>query len=168
MNNENFDIPFRIGHGYDVHRFAQDRPLFLAGVEIPSDMGLDGHSDADVVLHAVCDAILGAIGEDDIGQLFPNTDERWRGCASSVFLCECLCRARERGWKLGNLDITLIAETPKISPHYGAMRCAMVEHTGLNPDCIGIKATTNEKMGFLGRGEGMAAFAVVLMVKISA
>lgn len=149
-----------VGIGYDVHRFVEDRPLVLGGIEIPHDRGLDGHSDADVLSHAIADAILGAAGERDIGHFFPNTDESIRGISS----LEILRRAREvlagRSIRLVNVDATLIAEEPKISPHLDAMKTALADALGLPPDRIGIKATTNEGMGFLGRGEGIAAMAV--------
>ncbi len=148
------------GIGYDVHRFAENRPLVLGGVEIPHDRGLDGHSDADVLCHAIADAILGAAGERDIGHFFPNTDESIRGISS----LEILRRAREvlttRAIRILNVDATLIAEEPKISPHLDAMKTALAEALALPADRIGIKATTNEGMGFVGRGEGIAALAV--------
>jgi 2-C-methyl-D-erythritol 2,4-cyclodiphosphate synthase len=149
-----------VGIGYDVHRFAEDRPLVLGGVEIPHDRGLDGHSDADVLSHAIADAILGAAGERDIGHHFPNTDMSIRGISS----LEILRRVRDvltaKGASLVNIDATLIAEEPKISPHLAAMKTALSEALSLPPERIGIKATTNEGMGFLGRGEGIAAMAV--------
>lgn len=149
-----------VGIGYDVHRFVEGRPLVLGGIEIPHDRGLDGHSDADVLSHAIADAILGAAGERDIGHFFPNTDESIRGISS----LEILRRAREvlagRSIRLVNVDATLVAEEPKISPHLDAMKAALADALGLPPDRIGIKATTNEGMGFLGRGEGIAAMAV--------
>jgi len=149
-----------VGIGYDVHRFVEDRPLVLGGVEIPHDRGLDGHSDADVLSHAIADAILGAAGERDIGHHFPNTDMSIRGISS----LEILRRVRDvlaaKGASIVNIDATLIAEEPKISPHLAAMKTALSEALSLPPERIGIKATTNEGMGFLGRGEGIAAMAV--------
>ena len=149
-----------VGIGYDVHRFVEDRPLVLGGVEIPHDRGLDGHSDADVLSHAIADAILGAAGERDIGHHFPNTDMSIRGISS----LEILRRVRDvlaaKGASIVNIDATLIAEEPKISPHLAAMKAALSEALSLPPERIGIKATTNEGMGFLGRGEGIAAMAV--------
>jgi 2-C-methyl-D-erythritol 2,4-cyclodiphosphate synthase len=149
-----------VGIGYDVHRFAEHRPLVLGGVEIPHDRGLDGHSDADVLSHAIADAILGAAGERDIGHHFPNTDMSIRGISS----LEILRRVREvlasKGASIVNIDATLIAEEPKISPHLAAMKTALSEALSLPSERIGIKATTNEGMGFLGRGEGIAAMAV--------
>jgi 2-C-methyl-D-erythritol 2,4-cyclodiphosphate synthase len=149
-----------VGIGYDVHRFAEGRPLVLGGVEIPHDRGLDGHSDADVLSHAIADAILGAAGERDIGHHFPNSDMSIRGISS----LEILRRVRDvlvaKDASIVNIDATLIAEEPKISPHLAAMKTALSEALSLSPERIGIKATTNEGMGFLGRGEGIAAMAV--------
>jgi len=149
-----------VGIGYDVHRFADHRPLVLGGVEIPHDRGLDGHSDADVLSHAIADAILGAAGELDIGHFFPNTDESIRGISS----LEILRRVREaltaKNIEIINIDATLVAEEPKIAPHLAPMKAALSAALLLAPERIGIKATTNEGMGFLGRGEGIAAMAV--------
>jgi 2-C-methyl-D-erythritol 2,4-cyclodiphosphate synthase len=149
-----------VGIGYDVHRFAEGRPLVLGGVEIPHDRGLDGHSDADVLSHAIADAILGAAGERDIGHHFPNSDMSIRGISS----LEILRRVRDvlvaKDASIVNIDATLVAEEPKISPHLAAMKTALSEALSLPPERIGIKATTNEGMGFLGRGEGIAAMAV--------
>ena len=147
------------GIGYDVHRLVADRPLVLGGVEIPHPLGLDGHSDADVLCHAIADALLGAAGEPDIGHLFPNTDPTIRGISS----LEILRRVRElldkKSIRLHNIDATLIAEEPKISPHLALMKDRVGRALGLPPSRIGIKATTNESLGFLGRSEGMAAVA---------
>ena len=150
----------RSGIGYDVHRFSAGRKLILGGVEIPHDRGLEGHSDADVLSHAIADALLGAIGAGDIGQHFPNSDESIRGISS----IEILKRARElleqRKARLVNIDATIIAEAPKISPHVGAMRKQIAAALGTTETNIGIKATTNEGLGTIGRGEGIAAIAV--------
>jgi 2-C-methyl-D-erythritol 2,4-cyclodiphosphate synthase len=148
------------GIGYDVHRFAENRPLILGGVEIPHTHGLDGHSDADVLAHAIADAVLGAIGERDIGFHFPNTDKSIRGISSLEILRRAAQLVGERGGRVINIDATLIAEAPKISPHVAAMRANLAEALGLDPKRVGVKATTNEGMGFLGRGEGIAALAV--------
>ncbi len=148
------------GIGYDVHRFIEGRPLVLGGVEIPHSHGLDGHSDADVLAHAVADAILGAAGESDIGHHFPNTDESIRGISSLEILAQVLVIVRAKGGILINVDATLVAEAPKISPHLAAMKSALGDTLDLPPDRIGIKATTNETMGFIGRAEGIAAIAV--------
>jgi 2-C-methyl-D-erythritol 2,4-cyclodiphosphate synthase len=148
------------GIGYDVHRFAENRALVLGGIEIPHDRGLDGHSDADVLCHAIADAILGAAGECDIGHFFPNTDESIRGISSLEILRRVRKTLTDKGTTIINIDATLIAEEPKISPHLARMKSALSEALSLPQDRIGIKATTNEGMGFLGRGEGIAAMAV--------
>ena len=160
------ETPFRIGQGYDVHRFVKGRKLFLGGVEIPCAFGLEGHSDADAVLHAICDAILGAIGEGDIGIHFPNSDERYKDCSSVYFLKTCVDLAWEKGWQVVNVDVTVISEFPKISAYYSQMRATISEICRIDPENVGMKATTNERMGFTGRGEGLAAMAVALLGKI--
>jgi len=147
------------GIGYDVHRLVADRPLVLGGVEILHPLGLDGHSDADVLCHAIADAILGAAGEPDIGHLFPNTDPSIRGISSLEILRRVRAVLEEKSIRLQNIDATLIAEEPKISPHLALMKERVGAALGLTPSRIGIKATTNESLGFLGRGEGMAALA---------
>ena len=147
------------GIGYDVHRLVVDRPLVLGGVEIPHPFGLDGHSDADVLCHAIADALLGAAGEPDIGHLFPNTDPSIRGISSLEILRRVRAVLDEKSIRLHNIDATLIAEEPKISPHLALMKERVGAALGLHPNRIGIKATTNESLGFLGRGEGMAALA---------
>ena len=147
------------GIGYDVHRLVVDRPLVLGGVEIPHPFGLDGHSDADVLCHAIADALLGAAGEPDIGHLFPNTDPSIRGISSLEILRRVRALLDEKSIRLHNIDATLIAEEPKISPHLTLMKERIGAALGLPPARIGIKATTNESMGFLGRSEGMAALA---------
>jgi 2-C-methyl-D-erythritol 2,4-cyclodiphosphate synthase len=150
----------RVGIGYDVHELVKGRKLFLGGIEIAHDKGLDGHSDADVLIHAIADAILGALGSGDIGHHFPNTDERWRGVSSLIFLEEIRKMLEQRGATLENIDASLVAEAPKIGPHIDKMKAVLGKALGLTPDRVGLKATTNEKMGFLGRGEGIAAMAV--------
>jgi 2-C-methyl-D-erythritol 2,4-cyclodiphosphate synthase len=149
-----------VGTGYDVHAFAAGRKLVLGGVEIPHGKGLDGHSDADVLMHAICDAILGALGEVDIGHFFPNTDPRWKGAASKVFLEEAARQIGFRQGRLINVDSTIIAQAPKVYPHIAEMKLRIAEALGINFKRIGIKATTNEHMGFVGREEGIAAIAV--------
>ena len=148
------------GIGYDVHRFAEGRKLILGGVEIPHTHGLDGHSDADVLCHAIADAILGAIGERDIGHHFPNTDPNIRGISSLEIVRKAAALVAERGGRINNIDSCLIAEAPKIGSHITAMKQALASVLGLGEQRVGIKATTNEGMGFLGRGEGIAATAV--------
>ena len=149
-----------VGIGYDVHQLVAGRKLFLGGVEIPHDKGLDGHSDADVLMHAICDAVLGAIGEGDIGVFFPNTDPRWRGARSKIFLEEAARQVAFHSGRIVNIDATLIAQQPKIMPHVAAMKTHIAEALGIPFKRVGIKATTNETLGFIGRGEGIAAMAV--------
>ena len=149
-----------VGIGYDVHALVAGRKLILGGVEIPHLKGLDGHSDADVVMHAICDAIFGALGEGDIGHFFPNTDPRWKGARSKVFLQEAARQVSFRGGHLVNVDCTLIAQQPKLAPHISDMKANVAEALGINVSRVGIKATTNERLGFIGRGEGIAAMAV--------
>jgi len=132
----------------------------LGGVNIPHESGLDGHSDADVLMHAICDAVLGAIGEGDIGSFFPPTDEQWKDAPSRIFLEEAARQVKNRRGQINNIDAMLIAEAPKIGPHVSAMKQNIATALGIAPDAVGIKATTNETMGFVGRGEGMAAHAV--------
>jgi 2-C-methyl-D-erythritol 2,4-cyclodiphosphate synthase len=149
-----------IGIGYDVHALIAGRKLVLGGVEIPHSKGLDGHSDADVLMHALCDAILGALGEADIGHFFPNTDPRWKGAPSRIFLHEASRLVDLRGGRIVNVDSTLIAQAPKIYPHVAKMKQHIAEALEINVARVGIKATTNEHLGFIGREEGIAAMAV--------
>lgn len=149
-----------VGIGYDVHALVAGRKLILGGVEIPHTKGLDGHSDADALMHAICDAILGALGEADIGHFFPNTDARWKNAPSKVFLQEATVQVSKRGGKIVNVDATLIAQAPKIMPHIAAMKKNIAEALGVSEKKIGVKATTNEGLGFAGREEGIAAMAV--------
>jgi 2-C-methyl-D-erythritol 2,4-cyclodiphosphate synthase len=148
------------GIGYDVHRLVAGRKLVLGGVEIPFAKGLDGHSDADVLMHAICDAILGALGEPDIGHFFPNTDPRWKGAPSKVFLQEAARQARFLEAKIVNVDATIIAQQPKLAPHVTEMKINIAAALGLSIKRVGVKATTNEQLGFIGREEGIAAMAV--------
>ncbi|KPF65222.1 bifunctional 2-C-methyl-D-erythritol 4-phosphate cytidylyltransferase/2-C-methyl-D-erythritol 2,4-cyclodiphosphate synthase [Porphyrobacter sp. AAP60] len=154
---------FRIGQGYDVHRLEAGEELWLAGVQVPHDMGLSGHSDADVALHAITDAVLGAIGAGDIGTHFPPSDPQWRGARSARFLEHAVGLARDAGYEIGNVDLTLVCEAPKIGPHRPAMRAAVAQIMGTGEGAVSIKATTTEKLGFTGRGEGIAAQAIVLL-----
>jgi 2-C-methyl-D-erythritol 2,4-cyclodiphosphate synthase len=149
-----------IGIGYDVHPLAEGRKLILGGVEIPFAKGLDGHSDADVLMHALCDAILGALGESDIGHFFPNTDPRWKGAPSKTFLQEAARQITFRNGKLVNVDATIIAEAPKLAPYLAAMKENIGGALHFNMNKVGLKVTTNEHLGFIGRGEGIAAMAV--------
>lgn len=154
----------RIGSGYDVHRLAEGEELWLCGIRIEHDRGLAGHSDADVALHAVVDAILGAAGQGDIGQHFPPSDPRWRGVASSRFVEHAVALADEAGFAVGNVDVTLICEAPKIGPHRDAMRARLADLLGVGIEAVNVKATTTERLGFTGRGEGIAAQAVAMLV----
>jgi 2-C-methyl-D-erythritol 2,4-cyclodiphosphate synthase len=149
-----------VGIGYDVHQLVAGRKLILGGVEIPHTKGLDGHSDADALMHAICDAILGALGEEDIGHFFPNTDPRWKGAPSKVFLQEAARQVTFKQGRIVNIDSTVIAQAPKIYPHIREMKIRIAEALGVNIQQVGIKATTNEHMGFIGREEGIAAMAV--------
>jgi len=148
-----------VGIGYDVHALVAGRKLILGGVEIPHTKGLDGHSDADALMHAICDAILGALGEPDIGHFFPNSDPRWKNVPSKIFLEEAAKQVAKRKGKIVNVDATLIAQEPKLYPHVGAMKKRIAAALDIAEKQIGIKATTNEKMGFIGREEGIAAMA---------
>lgn len=154
----------RTGIGFDVHAFAEGRKLILGGVEIPSDKGLDGHSDADVLLHAICDAMLGALALGDIGIHFPNTDERWKDADSSLLLKHVYELVSSKGYDLGNLDCVLAMESPKISPYLDKIRTRIAEILNSEVEQISIKATTTEKLGFVGRQEGAASFATVLLL----
>jgi 2-C-methyl-D-erythritol 2,4-cyclodiphosphate synthase len=149
-----------VGTGYDVHALVEGRKLVLGGVEIPHTKGLDGHSDADALMHAICDAVLGALGEADIGHFFPNTDPRWKGAPSRVFLEEAARQVAFRQGRIVNVDATIIAQEPKLFPHVQEMKIRIAEALKIHFQHIGIKATTNEHLGFIGREEGIAAMAV--------
>jgi 2-C-methyl-D-erythritol 2,4-cyclodiphosphate synthase len=155
----------RIGHGYDVHRLVEGRKLILGGVDVPYEKGLLGHSDADVLLHALADAILGAIGEGDIGRHFPDTDPKFKGADSIKLLMHVMALAAAKGYLLGNLDATIVAQRPKLASHIPQMRDNIARALDAEPDRINVKATTTEELGFAGRGEGIAAYAVVLLEK---
>jgi 2-C-methyl-D-erythritol 2,4-cyclodiphosphate synthase len=150
----------RVGIGYDVHQLVTGRKMILGGVDLVHTKGLEGHSDADVLMHAICDAVLGAIGEGDIGTFFPNTDPKWRGVASRVFLEEAARQVALRQGRIINIDATIMAQAPKITPHVPAMKANIAKALGIVEQRVGIKATTNEHLGFIGREEGMAAMAV--------
>lgn len=155
----------RTGLGFDVHELKEGKPLYLGGVLIPSEKGAVGHSDADVVIHAICDALLGAAGMRDIGFHFSNKDERWRNADSKVFLTRVMEMISAEGWQLQNVDCTLTLEEPKINPHVDDMKAALTPILGIDPSALSIKATTNEGMGYVGRGEGINAMAVVLLLR---
>ncbi|WP_179051512.1 2-C-methyl-D-erythritol 2,4-cyclodiphosphate synthase [Nostoc sp. TCL26-01] len=154
----------RIGNGYDIHRLVSDRALILGGVQIPHELGLLGHSDADVLTHAIMDAMLGALSLGDIGHYFPPTDPQWAGADSLVLLNQVHQLILAQGWQIGNIDSVVVAERPKLKPHIKTMRDKLATVLGLQPNQIGIKATTNEKLGPVGREEGICAYAVVLLV----
>lgn len=161
------EIPlFRIGQGYDIHPFKDGRRLVLGGVAFDSPRGLDGHSDADVLSHAICDALLGAAGLPDIGHYFPNTDPTFKDISSQELLKEVAATIDAAGWQVANIDSTIIAEQPRIYPFIGEMKERLADSLGIEPDQIGVKATTNEQLGALGRGEGIAALAVAMILKI--
>jgi len=154
----------RIGQGYDVHAFGDGDHVVLGGVRVPHERGVIAHSDGDVVLHALCDAMLGALALGDIGRHFPPSDERWRGADSRTFLRHCNQLIAQRGYRVGNCDVTVVCERPKVGPHAQAMREAIAADLGIAVDAVSVKATTSEKLGFTGRGEGIAATAVCLLV----
>lgn len=156
-------LPFRTGNGFDVHRFAPDRDLWLCGVKIDAPLGLLGHSDADVALHALCDALLGAAALRDIGYHFPDTDPTYKGADSRKLLRRVVEIIAEKGYRPAQVDVTIIAQTPKLSPHIEAMRSTVASDLGIDVDCVSVKATTTEGLGFTGRREGIAAMATALL-----
>lgn len=158
-------LPFRIGQGYDVHALTPGRKLIVGGVDIPHHSGLLGHSDADVLLHAITDALLGAAGLGDIGGMFPDTDPRWKGANSRMLLREAMAVVVRAGWKLGNLDATIIAQAPRVKPYVTAMRANIAADLGVAAEAVNIKGKTTERLGFVGRGEGIAAEAIALLMK---
>ena len=157
----------RVGHGYDVHRLVEERALILGGVTVPFDRGLLGHSDADVLTHAVIDALLGAAALGDIGKLFPDSDAAYAGADSIALLERVTALLREHGWQVGNVDATVVAQVPKLAPYIPEMRRRLAEAMGLDVDCVSVKATTEERLGFTGSGEGMAAHAVALIERLN-
>ncbi|MFN9127668.1 MAG: 2-C-methyl-D-erythritol 2,4-cyclodiphosphate synthase [bacterium] len=162
-------LPMRIGSGFDVHAFAAGRRLVIGGVEIPFERGLDGHSDADVLLHAICDALLGAAGLGDIGRHFPDTDPRWKGADSRTLLRHVHSLLAARGWRVGNVDATIIAQAPRMAPHVASMvaniAADLTVDLDADPGAVNVKATTTERLGFTGRGEGIAAQAVASIAR---
>ena len=159
---------FRVGQGFDVHALVPGRPLIVGGVTIPFERGLLGHSDADVLLHTITDAILGAAGLGDIGRLYPDNDPQYAGADSRVLLRGALAAVQRAGWRIGNVDATIIAQAPRISPHAEAMRANIAADLGVAPEAVNIKGKTTERLGFTGRGEGIAAEAVALLVRVDA
>ncbi len=158
-------INFRIGNGYDVHRLVEGRKCIICGVDIPHSRGLLGHSDADVALHALADALLGAVALGDIGHLFPDTDPEWEGADSRVLLRRVVEAVEAEGWRPGNVDVTIVAQEPKMAPHIGLMRRNIAEDLGIDAGAVSVKATTTERLGFTGRAAGIAAMASVLVVR---
>ncbi len=158
-------MKIRVGFGFDVHQLRENHPFILGGVKLEHHSGAFGHSDADVLVHAICDAILGAANLRDIGHHFKNTDERWRGISSLILLEECIRLLGEKGWQLGNIDAMLCLEAPKVNPHVPEMKRNIARAAGISEEDISIKATTNETMGFVGRREGVVAYAVCLIEK---
>lgn len=156
-------LPFRVGLGQDRHRLVPGRPLILGGVTIPFEFGLDGHSDADVLLHAITDALLGAISSGDIGELFPNTDPQWKSADSAIFLAAAVAEVKRRGYEIGNVDCTIHAERPKLSPYKEQIACRLAELLNVPRDQINVKAKTGEHVGPIGRGEAIDADAAVLV-----
>lgn len=158
-------LPFRVGHGFDLHRLEPGYPLIIGGINIPHDRGCEAHSDGDVLLHCVVDAILGALGLPDIGQIFPDNDPKWKGAPSSVFMEEAVRLMHEAGYELGNLDATLILQRPKVSPHKEAIRANLCKLLGADPSVVNLKAKTHEKVDSLGENRSIAAHTVVLLMK---
>ena len=154
---------YRIGNGYDVHRLVEGRKLILGGVDIPHSLGLDGHSDADVLCHAICDSLLGASGAGDLGKFFPDTDNKWKGVSSLVLLEKSCQLANERGFQIANIDTTIVAQQPKLAPHIDLMIKNIAQTLKVDSSQINIKATTTEQLGFAGREEGIAAYAIALL-----
>lgn len=157
-------MKIRIGNGYDIHRLVKDRSLILGGVNIPHHLGLDGHSDADVLTHAIMDAMLGALSLGDIGHYFPPTDPKWAGANSLLLLKQVNQLVRSQGWEINNIDSVIVAERPKLKPHIKTMTAKLAETLAIDLDRVGIKATTNEKLGPVGREEGICVYAVVLLM----
>lgn len=158
-------MKIRVGQGFDVHQLVRDKELWLGGIKLEAEKGATGHSDADVLLHAVCDALLGAAGLGDIGFHFKNTDPQWKGADSKIFLKEVVRMLKEKNWSIGNVDCTVVLESPKINPHIEKMRETIAPIMEITVDDVSIKATTNETMGYVGREEGICAYAVALIHK---
>lgn len=157
-------LPFRVGFGYDVHQLVDGRKLILGGVDIPFDKGLLGHSDADALLHAICDAMLGALALGDIGKHFPDTEPKYKGIDSKLLLREVAGLIRNKGYSVGNIDSTIVIENPKMAPHIEAMQTNISNILGINSDQVSVKATRSEKMGFVGKGEGVKVYSTVLLI----
>ena len=158
-------MDIRIGNGYDVHALAPGLPMWLGGVQIPSENGFVAHSDGDVAIHALCDALLGCLALGDIGHLFPDSDPAWKGVDSKLLLARVVDQVHAKGYKVGNVDITIALQRPKLAPHIAAMRAALAPILGVPEDCVSVKATTTEHLGFVGRGEGCEVWASALITK---
>lgn len=159
-------MKFKVGFGYDVHQLKEGRPCILGGVRFDSDFGPDGHSDADVLLHAICDALLGAAGLRDIGFHFPNTDDSFKGADSRTLLRQVMKMLGDKGFSVGNIDATVVSEKPRLSPRVDEMKASIASLCNITEEDVGLKATTSEKLGFVGRGEGIEAYAVVLIHRL--
>ena len=159
-------MELRIGNGYDVHALAEGLPMWLGGVRIPSETGFIAHSDGDVAIHALCDALLGALALGDIGHLFPDTSPEWKGVDSKILLAKVVATISERGWRVGNVDITIALQRPKLAPHIAAMREVLAGVLGTGVDAVSVKATTTERLGFVGRGEGCEVWACATVIKL--
>lgn len=158
-------MEYRIGQGYDVHQLREGLPMWLGGIQIPSTTGFVAHSDGDVAIHALCDALLGALALGDIGHLFPDTSDEWKGVDSKVLLADVVSRVRSLGWQIGNVDITIALQAPKLAPHISEMRSVLAGVMGIDVDRVSVKATTTEHLGFVGRGEGCEVWAVALICR---
>lgn len=165
MKEEQHHCPYRIGNGYDIHRIEEGLPMWLCGIQVESSFGFVAHSDGDVAIHALCDAILGALALGDIGLHFPDTSEEWKGVKSVSLLSKVVSLASEKGWKVGNADITIALQKPKIAKYISQMRSVLSETMDIAEDCVSVKATTGEKLGFVGRSEGCQAWASVILYK---
>ena len=158
-------MEYRIGQGYDVHQIREGLPMFLGGVQIPSDRGFVAHSDGDVAIHALCDALLGALALGDIGHLFPDTSDEWKGIDSKILLAKVMELVSERGWQIGNVDITIALQAPKLAPFVEQMRSVLAGILGVSADRVSVKATTTEHLGFVGRGEGCEVWAIAMICR---
>ncbi len=158
-------MEYRIGQGYDVHQIREGLPMFLGGVQIPSDRGFVAHSDGDVAIHALCDALLGALALGDIGHLFPDTSDEWKGIDSKILLAKVMELVSERGWQVGNVDITIALQAPKLAPFVEQMRSVLAGILGVSADRVSVKATTTEHLGFVGRGEGCEVWAIAMICR---
>ena len=158
-------MEYRIGQGYDVHQIREGLPMFLGGVQIPSDRGFVAHSDGDVAIHALCDALLGALALGDIGHLFPDTSDEWKGIDSKILLAKVIELVSERGWQVGNVDITIALQAPKLAPFVEQMRSVLAGILGVSADRVSVKATTTEHLGFVGRGEGCEVWAIAMICR---